>query len=156
MLFSIPLIEAGSILSLLFNGNGTRETATSLIKSRLISMSPDEIEVGVDRASAFRFFATLELAAEYELPPEMFSLPPLLVVPVSITDVGASPGTNVLLVMLALPLTEGLGPLLPLVPPPTVFAPNTESEFTTMVSVKLDVVNFAIASFDSISLLLAV
>lgn len=90
MLFSNPLSDAGSMLSVLFSGNGTRETATSLIRSRLISMSPLAIDVGVERASAFRFFATPDPEYEELPPPGMFScllLPPPPVF--SMTDVGA-------------------------------------------------------------------
>lgn len=149
MLFSIPLSIAGSMLSFLFNGNGTSDTATSLIRSRLISMSPLAIEVGVDLASALRFFATPEPVPEYEEPPDMFSC----LLPVSMTDVGATFEPT---------LDEGLPPpplagpelLLLLFDEVLVLVPNTESEFTTIVSVKFDVVNLAIASFERRSLLL--
>lgn len=159
--FSNPLSDAGSMLSFLFSGNGTRETATSLIRSRLISMSPLAIEVGVDRASAFRFFATPDPDPEYEeLPPEMLSclLPPPP--PVSMTDVGAftfeptedddwfgppaDPGPELLLTLLLLLLEEEEEVLL---------VPNTESELTTIVSVKFEVVNLAMASLERRSLL---
>lgn len=158
--FSNPLSDAGSMLSFLFSGNGTRETATSLIRSRLISMSPLAIDVGVDRASAFRFFATPDPDPEYEeLPPEMLSclLPPP---PVSMTDVGAftfeptldddwfgppaDPGPELLLALLLLEEEEEEEVLL---------VPNTESELTTIVSVKFEVVNLAIASLERRSLL---
>lgn len=96
MLFSKPLNDAGSMLSFLFSGNGTRETATSLIRSRLISISPLASEVGVDRASAFRFFATPDPEYEEFPPPAMLSCllltpPPPLPLPAvfSMTDVGA-------------------------------------------------------------------
>lgn len=155
MFFSNPLSDAGSILSFLFSGNGTRETATSLIRSRLISMSPLAIEVGVDRASAFRFFAMPpDPDPEYdeELPAEMLSC---LLPPVSMTEVGATfePATldwfdPALLLLLLLAGPELLLPLF------DVLVPNTESELTTIVSVKFDVVNLAIASFDRRSLLL--
>lgn len=151
--FSNPLSDAGSMLSFLFSGNGTRETATSLIRSRLISISPLAIEVGVDRASAFRFFATPEPEPVYEeLPPEMLSC---LLPPVSMTDVGAT-----------FELVEDDDWLGPLAGPPElllvlelfdeveVLVPNTESELTTIVSVKFEVVNLAIASFERRSLLL--
>lgn len=95
MLFSNPLNDAGSMLSFLFNGNGTRETATSLIRSRLISISPLAIEVGVERASAFRFFATPDPMYEELLPPDMFSCL-LLPLVFSITDVGATFGPTLL------------------------------------------------------------
>lgn len=153
MLFSNPLSDAGSILSFLFSGNGTRETATSLIRSRLISMSPLAIEVGVDRASAFRFFATPDPVYEEFPPPDMLScLLPLLLPPpgvFSMTEVGAmfEPMPDDWLVgppaLLELLLEEVL-----------LVVPNTESELTTIVSVKFDVVNLAIASLDSRSLLL--
>lgn len=151
MFFSNPLSDAGSMLSFLFSGNGTRETATSLIRSRLISISPLAIEVGVDLASAFRFFATPDPDPEYEeLPPEMLSC---LLPPVSMTDVGATfePAED-----------DWFGPLagpelllvLELFDEVEVLVPNTESEFTTIVSVKFEVVNLAIASLERRSLLL--
>lgn len=116
-------------------------------------MSILDIEVGVVLGSAFLFFATPELELEYELPPEtaILLLPPL--VPVSITDGGP----------LEEPALFGLFPAGPPIGPIAVglpllllvaVVPKTESELTTIVSVKFDVVNFAIASFDNISLLL--
>lgn len=150
--FSNPLSDAGSMLSFLFSGNGTRETATSLIRSRLISISPLAIEVGVDRASAFRFFATPDPDPEYdELPPEMLSC---LLPPVSMTDVGATfePAEDGWFGPLAGP--ELLLVLLELLDEFEVLVPNTESELTTIVSVKFEVVNLAIASFERRSLLL--
>lgn len=150
--FSNPLSEAGSMLSFLFSGNGTRETATSLIRSRLISISPLAIEVGVDLASAFRFLATPDPDPEYELPPGMLSC---LLPPVSMTDVGATfePVED----------DDWFGPLagppelllvLELFDVVEVLVPNTESELTTIVSVKFEVVNLAIASLERRSLLL--
>lgn len=144
------------MLSLLLNGNGTRETATSLIKSRFISMSILDNEVGVDLASAFLFFATLELEPEYEFPPETAILLLALPAPVSITEVGPPVEEPALFGLL--PEGPPVGPpgaVLPLLLLVVVLVPKTESEFTTIVSVKFDVVNFAIASFESISLLVA-
>lgn len=183
--FSRPLNAAGSILSFLFSGNGTSETATSLIKSlelkrnnsinmldlpvfqlpstyRLISISRLESEVGVDLASAFRFLAMVDPAPpEYELPVEMLPLLATLPAPVSITEVG--PGAEepvVVFGILAVDTTAAFSTppelLLLLVVVLVVVLPNTESELTTMVSVKLDVVNLAMASFDRRSLLLPV
>lgn len=150
IVFSNPLSDAGSMLSFLFSGNGTRETATSLIRSRLISMSPRSIEFGVDLASAFRFFATPEPDPEYaELPPEMLSC---LLPPVSMTDVGATfePAEDDWFEL----TLAGPELLLVLLEEDEVLVPNTESEFTTIVSVKLEVVNLAIASLERRSLLL--
>lgn len=73
--------------------------------------------------------------------------------PVSMTDVGATFEPT---------LDDGLPPpplagpelLLLLFDEVLVLVPNTESEFTTIVSVKFDVVNLAIASFERRSLLL--
>lgn len=147
----MPLIDAGSILSFLLMGNGTRETATSFIRSRLISISPLEIKVGVDLASAFRFLAMLDPAPEYELPPEILLFPLPLPRPDSMTEVEPITDSTVATVLTELvPVAEVL-PLLLLV---LLLVPNTESELTTIVSVKLDVVNFAIASLDKSSLLL--
>lgn len=146
MLFSIPLNAAGSMLSFLFSGNGTSDTATSLIRSRLISMSPLMMEVGVFLASALRFFAMPDPVPEYEEPPpDMFSC----LLPVSMTDVGAT--------FEPIP-DDGLPPLFGgpelLLVEVLLLVPNTESELTTIVSVKFDVVNLAIASFERRSLLL--
>lgn len=156
--FSMPLKEAGSILSLLFSGNGTSETATSLIKSRLMSISRLDNDVGVDLASAFLFLATLDPELGYELfPPGTLDLLAGLLIPVSITEVGPT-DVAVLLVTLAegAPLVLTLGAPIPLLLLVVVVFPNTESELTTMVSVKFDVVNLAIASLDRRSLLLPV
>lgn len=148
----MPLKQTVSMLSLLLNGNGTSETATSLIKSRFISMSILDIEFGVDLASAFLFFAILELEPEYELPPETVILLLPLLAPVSITDGGTLEEPVLLGLFPEAPPVEPLGAQLPLLLL-LVLVPKTESELTTIVSVKFDVVNFAIASFDSISLL---
>lgn len=147
------------MLSLLLNGNGTRETATSLIKSRFISMSIPDSEVGVDLASAFLFFAVLELEVEEydELPPETAILLLALLVPVSITVGGIVEEPATLFGLF--PEAPPIGPLLVaavlllLLLLVVVLVPKTESELTTMVSVKFDVVNLAIASLDRISLL---
>lgn len=115
-------------------------------------MSILDIEVGVDLASAFLFFAILELELEYELPPAtvILLLPPL--VPVSITEGGPVEEPVLFGLFPEAPPTGPLGALLPLLLL-VVVVPKTESELTTIVSVKFDVVNFAIASFESISLL---
>lgn len=144
----MPLKQAGSI-SLLLNGNGTRETATSLIKSRFLSMSILDIEFGVDLASAFLFFAILELEPETV---NLLLLLLLLLAPVSITEGGTVDEPVLFGLFPGVPPVEPLGVLLPLLLL-VVLVPKTESELTTIVSVKFDVVNFAIASFDSISLL---
>lgn len=123
-----------------------------------MSISRLDNEVGVDLASAFLFLAMLDPVLGKELtPPAALSLLTGLPIPVSITDVGPTVDP-VLLGTLA-----GAAPLAPTVAAPmpglllaVLVFPNTESEFTTMVSVKLDVVNLAIASFDRRSLLLPV
>lgn len=160
----MPLNAAGSILSFLFSGNGTSETATSLIKSRLMSISRLAIEVGVDLASTFRFLAMVDpVPPEYELPADTLFLLATLPALDSITEGG--PGAEepvVVLGMLAVdtaaaePVFRAPPELLLLVVVVLVVLPNTESELTTMVSVKLDVVNLAMASFDRRSLLLPV
>lgn len=151
------LNAAGSMLSFLFSGNGTSETATSLIKSRLMSISRLDIEVGVDLASAFLFLATLDPAPEYELPADTLTLLAVLLAPVSITEVGPE-DEPIVFDMLAVDIVvePALEVLILLVLVVVLLLPNTESELTTIVSVKLDVVNLAMASFDRRSLLLPV
>lgn len=128
-------------------------------------MSTLDIEVGVDLASAFLFFAMFGPALENDdpPPPDMLILLTALLAPVSITDVGPADDAALLFGMLA-GVGPAEGPVLDGAPPVPLLllvvvlllVPNTESELTTIVSVKFDVVNLAMASFDRRSLLLPV
>lgn len=131
-----------------------------------MSMSTLDIEVGVDLASAFLFFAMFGPALENDdpPPPDTFILLTALLAPVSITDVGPADDAALLFGMLA-GVGPAVDPVLDGAPPPVpllllvvvlLLVPNTESELTTIVSVKFDVVNLAMASFDRRSLLLPV
>lgn len=106
----------------------------------------------MDLASALRFFAIPDPVPVKELLVDiLILLLPALVAPVSMTDV--DPAVDIMVLLAPTELTVGGWAL---VLPPVLLVPNTESEFTTIVSVKLDVVNLAIASFDRSSLLLPV
>lgn len=127
-------------------------------------MSTLDIEVGVDLASAFLFFAMFGPALENDdpPPPDMLILLTALLAPVSITDVG--PADDAALFGMLVGVGPEADPVLDGAPPPVpllllvvvLLVPNTESELTTIVSVKFDVVNLAMASFDRRSLLLPV